>query len=148
MDCPECQSTILTEQYDGIEICRCSKCRGIWLAGSKLLELAETIKSHNKFPVDLKNPLRQIDTRSRSCPRCLTQVMRTYKYGDTDLDTCMICKGIWFDSGELEAVVNRCNSAKLDSVDSENSIFQESSVNDWFGAVSTVADIASLFDPF
>ena len=38
------------------------------------------------------------------CPVC-DQAMVIVEYSDIELDYCTICKGVWFDSGELELLL-------------------------------------------
>lgn len=38
------------------------------------------------------------------CPKCIGKLQKK-KVEDVELDVCYVCEGIWFDAGELEAVI-------------------------------------------
>ncbi|MBU4305973.1 MAG: zf-TFIIB domain-containing protein [Candidatus Omnitrophica bacterium] len=38
------------------------------------------------------------------CPKCLGNLQKK-KMEDMEVDVCFVCEGIWFDAGELEAVI-------------------------------------------
>ena len=42
--------------------------------------------------------------RELKCPTC-AEPMIVVEYGGIEIDTCMSCRGIWLDGGELEALV-------------------------------------------
>ena len=50
---------------------------------------------------------------SRTCPGCSAQ-MRPFAAGKVELDRCTFCNGLWFDGGELEALLGKKLPAKLD----------------------------------
>lgn len=49
---------------------------------------------------------------SITCPSC-TGAMHEFQVGKIALDRCTFCRGLWFDGGELEALLGRRPSAKL-----------------------------------
>ena len=50
---------------------------------------------------------------ARTCPGCSAQ-MRPFPAGKVQLDRCTFCSGLWFDGGELEALLGKKLPAKLD----------------------------------
>lgn len=50
---------------------------------------------------------------ARTCPGCSAQ-MRPFPAGKVELDRCTFCSGLWFDGGELEALLGRKLPATLD----------------------------------
>jgi Zn-finger nucleic acid-binding protein len=48
------------------------------------------------------------------CPRCESGVLVVFELGDILLDRCEECGGIWFDHGELQAVVGAGGAARLE----------------------------------
>ncbi len=50
---------------------------------------------------------------ARTCPGC-TAPMRPFPAGKVELDRCTFCSGLWFDGGELEALLGKKLPAKLD----------------------------------
>ena len=52
------------------------------------------------------------------CPKCENGTLVLFELGDILLDRCERCAGIWFDHGELEAVVGAGGGASLDALES------------------------------
>lgn len=50
-----------------------------------------------------------------NCPKCRTAELRNAKMKNSDipLDTCPTCKGVWFDGGELKALLGDAAAAGL-----------------------------------
>ncbi len=59
------------------------------------------------------------------CPKCEGAALLPLELGDILLDRCETCAGIWFDHGELEAVIGVGGAARLDNleVDTEAGAF-------------------------
>jgi uncharacterized protein len=43
---------------------------------------------------------------ARECPGCQAK-MKAFPAGKVELDRCTFCRGLWFDGGELEAVLGK-----------------------------------------
>jgi len=89
--------------YEGIEVDRCSNCKGIWfdmLEAEHLKELdhAETIDIGDPEVGKKYNKIDQID-----CPRCGTQMIRMVDAGQPHIwyESCSVCYGLFFDAGEF-----------------------------------------------
>lgn len=114
--CPKCDSMLIAAILEGIEIDFCHKCRGVWLDGGELEELA------GMAPGQLKGPLvgfRDVESsggKRKMCPRCdmrlATMVSEREKGVPIELDRCPQGHGIWFDDGELIEVLAREPSEK------------------------------------
>lgn len=48
------------------------------------------------------------------CPKCRV-VMDKVEVDDIEVDRCQICKGLWFDAGEIESLKNRKAATKVDT---------------------------------
>ena len=86
----------------GFEVDSCLDCRGIWLDSGELEVLLD-----NKMPERLLNIDGPTIRSRRRCPVC-SKKMNTAKVGTTkvsEIDTCPIGHGLWFDRGELETIV-------------------------------------------
>lgn len=55
------------------------------------------------------------------CPKCENAALLPFELGDILLDRCEDCAGIWFDHGELEAVIGAGGAARLDSLNDSES---------------------------
>ncbi len=66
--------------------------------------------------------MRRVDGRhnikSVKCPKCNSASLLPLELGDILLDRCEECAGLWFDHGELEAVIGAGGAAQLNAMDS------------------------------
>lgn len=58
------------------------------------------------------------DTHKLQCPKC-RHGMDEISYGNLKVDRCTGCQGIWFDTGEAEALKERWMGEALDTGDPE-----------------------------
>jgi Zn-finger nucleic acid-binding protein len=49
------------------------------------------------------------------CPKCVGMLQKN-KIENIEIDVCFVCEGIWFDAGELEAVI-KADSKDFDYID-------------------------------
>jgi Zn-finger nucleic acid-binding protein len=115
--CPHCDTVLVKDQQDGIEVDICPRCGGIWFDGGELSRLAQSRPGALAGLEHRNNPSEAAATRGtpmggRLCPPCrvyLTEFEYSWAPG-IRLDGCPKCKGIWADDGELsriEALVAR-----------------------------------------
>jgi len=52
------------------------------------------------------------------CPKCRAD-MEQINYEGTDIDRCTICKGIWFDAGEIEVLRDKQAATAIDTGDAK-----------------------------
>lgn len=110
MDCPRCKKALNAEQVRDVnirfEIEQCPECEGAWFDQG---ELAKVDKIIEPVLVEFRNiPARKEQNKALTCPSCenlqllkKVQHPRDYK---VIVDYCPVCKGIWLDKGELEAI--------------------------------------------
>ena len=48
-----------------------------------------------------------------NCPKCVGKLEKK-KVENVDIDTCFTCEGIWFDAGELEAIIKADSTDRFD----------------------------------
>ena len=65
MQCPSCQVDLKAEQYEGVEIDRCEKCKGTWLDTNELTKIINT--KEKTFPPELINET--LTTAYKGVPR-------------------------------------------------------------------------------
>ena len=58
------------------------------------------------------------DTHALQCPKC-HHGMEEVSYGNLKVDRCTECQGIWFDTGEADALKERWMGEALDTGDPE-----------------------------
>ena len=115
MKCPVDQSEMHKRIYEAdIEVDECPTCLGIWLDRGELHAIEQS--RENDYTEELKNkaPIHRIHTvqtpeqtnRNLSCPSC-GDVMYEKEHGyfsKVMIDTCINCRGVWLDRGELKAL--------------------------------------------
>jgi Zn-finger nucleic acid-binding protein len=109
MNCPVCKNEpMLVLELNEIEIDHCLKCKGIWLdAGELELLLGNEEQSTNlleQFQKDKANSEKKF-----KCPICLKKMQKISvgKESKILIDRCKNGHGLWFDQGELEAVIKQ-----------------------------------------
>lgn len=113
MNCPQCNSKLQVESYEGVEIDRCSNCSGVFLDKGELIQIVTTIEEtfekevvqetiHNSFAGVPKEEV----ARKVSCPSCHEDMNpRNFDYqSGIIIDMCGHCHGVWLDSNELDKV--------------------------------------------
>ncbi len=110
MNCPRCNleltnKTILDFKYF-LNIDYCSSCGGIWLDNGELKRLEKTIEP--TFYEIRKIPNKQEQLEILRCPSCdnskILQKAQHARDKHVIVDYCTECKGIWLDTGEIEAI--------------------------------------------
>lgn len=108
--CPACNHLLTNRHLNGVLIDVCDGgCGGMWLDAFELNRLDE---SHEVEDDRLIRPLLNPESNpspadKRSCPRCVSAVMRRHFFSaqrDIEVDTCPQCGGVWLDCGELQRI--------------------------------------------
>lgn len=112
--CPACTDVIMLKFRDpdtGLEIDSCPECYGLWFDGEELKlffhspSLSEKIlQADGLTPKPEEVHRRPEQGRERTCPQCQGQLLPT-KVGQTQIDYCLGCRGIWFDHREIQDIV-------------------------------------------
>ncbi len=106
MECPNCRDTalrpVLTKQ--GVVVDYCDVCKGVWLDRGELFHFA---KKPMRVSQALQDALkRQSPTHKRS-PRTGKPMVQIAYRGALALDYCPASGGLWFDAGELKALLEQ-----------------------------------------
>jgi uncharacterized protein len=104
MKCPRCRGTLMTLEFDRIEIDYCGECEGVWLDSGEI----ETLLDREGRSDSLLSTMRPGTSREwrRRCPICSKKMDKVF-IGNTVpvlLDRCLH-HGLWFDRGELRKVL-------------------------------------------
>jgi Zn-finger nucleic acid-binding protein len=104
-----------TMEFEGIEVDRCSSCRGIWFDAGETDSLfgedaAEVLDTGDP---DIGRRNNQI-ARYR-CPRCAGGMMRKYdqRHSPVQYEECTSCRGSFLDAGEFTALIKNSKAALL-----------------------------------
>jgi uncharacterized protein len=110
MICPRCK-TVLTRKtirdFDiSVDVDYCTGCGGSWFDKGELEQLEKTIEP--TFLEIRRIPDRKDQMEPLICPSCENhQILQKAEHPrdrKVIFDYCPTCKGIWLDSGELEAI--------------------------------------------
>jgi len=89
--------------FEGIEIDRCTSCKGIWFdilehEDLKKLKGSEVIDSGDPATGDEFNKIEDIN-----CPKCKAKMIKLVDPKQTHIwyESCTICSGVFFDAGEF-----------------------------------------------
>lgn len=103
MRCPHCSDVLITLEFDGFEIDRCFRCRGIWLDSGEL-EFLLGAETGNRYLKTMKTAI--TSEKDKKCPICSVKMTKmTIGLKDIIFDRCG-SHGIWFDRGELEKILS------------------------------------------
>ena len=103
MRCPKCRADMEQLTIEGVEIDRCTTCRGLWF------DPGETEKLRDRkiaAAIDTGDAVtgRALNTSDRyRCPRCGGRMLRTTDAKQTHIwyEECVACHGSYFDAGEF-----------------------------------------------
>ena len=123
MRCPVCKVDMVVLEFEQVEIDYCFECRGVWLDGGELDAIGRRAGAlRNELLAALETAAAQPTPGrgKRRCPVCRKTLARATTPGDRPvvLDRCERGHGLWFDRGELAAVV------RLAGADKENVLAQ------------------------
>lgn len=106
--CPRCADVLIAAEYAGTPLDECAACGGAFVEGWVLDRLVEARAARVSLSISL--PVRPIprerEVRYLRCPQCMVQMNRRI-YGRSSGVVVDVCKrhGVWFDAGELAAVL-------------------------------------------
>jgi Zn-finger nucleic acid-binding protein len=107
MYCLKCQTKMKLNILRGVLVDFCENCQSFWLDKGEL-ELLQKNKTRTQDEIDkeIKNhKLAELNFSYKNmCQRCGGTLKALIKDGIV-LETCTICKGIFFDKGELDSLI-------------------------------------------
>lgn len=103
MDCPKCSHPMEQVSFQGIEVDRCTLCKGLWF---DLLEHERLSKIPGSETLDMGDPeVGALFNRSDHirCPRCGSGMVRMVDSDQPHIwyESCSSCYGVFFDAGEF-----------------------------------------------
>lgn len=111
--CPRCTGAELEPSYDDFQ---CPRCSGLFVPHTRLQQLVEEHRSSGLRPVPSRPPSEAAAIAYLPCPACGVRMNRR-NFGDSSGIVVDVCKehGVWFDLGELEAVLAHAYDLPEDS---------------------------------
>ena len=112
---------MLIVEYESVELDACPDCLGLWFDAQELTNLFELAGAPQRL-FDLENQLARLPEASprRKCPRCrgrVVPVRAPSTAGDLILDKCPRGHGLWFDQGELDALLKGVLGEQSEALD-------------------------------
>jgi len=103
MICPACNSPMIVLEYKSIELDVCASCNGIWFDADELRLLLEKMALN----ADAVGNAVDSDEPKRTCPICRHKMHKVAlgAAAKTTIDSCEHGHGLWFDCGEVDAVI-------------------------------------------
>ena len=109
MDCPVCTNAMVTLELADVEIDHCLHCGGIWLDAGELELLMDDPRQAQRLLGSFQETPHPTE-KPRKCPICDRRMVQI-RVGRTPpplhIDKCRKDHGLWFDRGELEAILER-----------------------------------------
>ena len=105
--CPNCATALVAFELEGIEIDSCVQCGGTWLDSGELAMIAERAGVAAGGLTQALEAGGSPGVGKGRCPRCGARLRRVAIGQDKPvaLDRCPRGHGLWFDKGEMNAVV-------------------------------------------
>jgi len=105
MNCPKCHARMAAVSLYGIEIDRCSGCKGLWFDNDELDALG-AIDDSEMLDLGLAAVGHQFNAQHNiDCPRCEEVALMTTRIngGNLTVEQCPQCQGRFLDAGEFTA---------------------------------------------
>ena len=112
MLCPVCDGVeMFVLEFELVEVDFCPECRGVWLDSGELQMLGEragAMRAEFLSALEQQKGVRPSGGGKRRCPVCRKGLLevQTPPPAPVTLDRCPRQDGLWFDRGELAAVVS------------------------------------------
>ena len=102
--CPKCQGNLEAVVYSGIQVERCTDCKGLWFDSMEAQELKEIKGSESIDIGDPQTGSKFDETGNINCPKCKTKMTKMVDLKQSHIwyEKCPVCYGIWFDAGEFK----------------------------------------------
>lgn len=100
--CPQCERPLVALEYHGVEVDWCLDCKGLWLDQGELGLLMAGDPA-----AEVRLALRSGARSKRRCARCGDHLREArIAAADVTVDQCPHGHGLWFDAGEVQAIIN------------------------------------------
>jgi len=108
-NCSKCELSLEIHNTNSIQVDYCKECRGVFLDYQEIQTLSE---NKDDLPAEisglesqLQEPEKEFADKKCLCPKCDKPMRVKSEYG-VEIDLCMFCGSLWFDSGELQAALH------------------------------------------
>lgn len=103
MICPKCHEKLEMISFEGVEVDRCTGCKGLWFDN---LEHEKLKKMKGSEAIDIGDPKvgAEADKMGKiDCPKCKVAMIRMVDPQQPHIwfESCHLCSGVYFDAGEF-----------------------------------------------
>jgi Zn-finger nucleic acid-binding protein len=110
MECPKCNTELVSSSLCGVRIDVCPGCGGSWFDRNELRQARNQVDpdlAWMEFNLWKKTDAFHVTNNSVKCPSC-GEVMAAVGYADTGVivDYCRECGGIWLDKDEFSKIIS------------------------------------------
>jgi Zn-finger nucleic acid-binding protein len=114
MNCPVCKEPMMVIEHASVEVDYCVKCQGVWLDSGEIELLMGDAEKCDAYlaggkPADAREAARRCPICGKKMEKAVTQGAEPVMY-----DRCVKGDGLWFDKGELQAVLSGGGNAVSD----------------------------------
>jgi Zn-finger nucleic acid-binding protein len=102
---------MIVVEYRQIELDYCTNCNGVWFDAGELELMLERVNlkpnvASGKSILDLS--VAATTEKKRKCPNCGRKMRKELIGGEPKIlvDTCPVGEGLWFDGGEVDALLS------------------------------------------
>jgi len=105
VQCPVCKEPMIVVEHDRVEVDYCVVCSGLWLDAGEIELLFGDAQAWDRL-FQSGGPA-VTDEKVRACPACSKNMEKHVVASDSPVtyDRCPRGDGLWFDQGELEALL-------------------------------------------
>ncbi len=127
MICPTCKADMIVVEHHDIELDYCTECHGVWFDGGELELLMESrdLTAAAAFIADVNSrATAKTNEKKRRCPVCARKMKKVClgHQPETIIDTCEQGHGLWFDGGEVVALMKHLAAAHGVTLDAEDQV--------------------------
>lgn len=126
MRCPTCKNEMIVVEHSKIELDYCTNCHGVWLDSQELELLLSSMGLDNRSFLQstiLSAPEAQSSEKRRRCPICSRKMKKNIVGQPAILiDVCHRGDGLWFDGGEVSALIKQLVNEPMSEGDSSQRI--------------------------
>ena len=124
MLCVRCKSEMQKNNLRGVLVDYCGACNGVWLDEGELqaledgMQKAEDVIRKEKRTEVLAERRRGVEVVGQ-CPKCQSDGVKERRMDDVLVDYCTNCRGLFFDHGELQRILENRKQGFFDRLKSQ-----------------------------
>ncbi|MFC2052070.1 zf-TFIIB domain-containing protein [Chloroflexota bacterium] len=128
MICPKCKQDMIVVEHRQVELDYCTRCEGVWFDAGELTLFLQCVQMASP-ELMIRNivslPAVEFSGKPQKCPIC-GQGMKEVAIGQPsiNIDVCLRVDGLWFDGGELHALLKQLADSSVTRTGSEQPVFE------------------------